>query len=408
MRGLLRIFLVFIAALAVTALAFFLYVNSAKIPRYPVTPVSLQVQPTPERIAEGRRIVDVLCSDCHRDPKSGKLSGKAMLEVPLTLGRFYSANITRDEVHGIGDWSDGDLARLLRTGVRRDGSFAPIMVQLPRASDEDIASIISYLRSDDPELSPVEIDQPPQDPTWLGKAILRFVLKASPYPTAPIAEPNQADAVAFGRYLARDKFLCYGCHTGSFSEDPVNPERIKGYLAGGMELLDASGTKVLSANITPDPETGIGKFSVEDLARAIRKGVRPDHTPVRAPMPRLYQLRDDEVAAIHAYLMSVPPIKRLVPRPVLPPAKENDDAGAQVYAKYECAQCHGEGGTGKADLTGAARKFATDAQIIEYIRHPSQFKPDTEMPDWDGVITEEELIPLAAYVRQLGEAKTGQ
>ncbi|MFN8547428.1 MAG: c-type cytochrome [Candidatus Eisenbacteria bacterium] len=405
MRGLLRIFLAFLAALALTLLAFFFYVNSTKIPRYPLLPVSVTIESTSERVAEGRRIANILCADCHRDKASGKLAGKPMLEVPDNLGRFYSANITRDEVHGIGGWSDGDLARILRTGIRRDGSFAPVMVQVPRMSDEDVASIIAFLKSDDPMLTPVEVDQPAQQPTWLGKAILRFMMKPSPYPSGPVPEPNRGDPVAFGRYLVRDKFLCYGCHTASFSEDPENPERIKGYLSGGFELLDPSGAKVLSANITPDDETGIGKFTAEDLGRALRKGIRPDHTPVRPPMPRFYGITDEEIAAMHAYLKSLPAVKRAIPRPPLPPMPETDDEGAKVYAKYECAQCHGESGTGKYDLTTAAVKYSTDQEIIDYIRHPSRVKPNTEMPDWDGVITDEEFGPLAAYVRKLGEAK---
>ncbi|MBK8233755.1 MAG: c-type cytochrome [Candidatus Eisenbacteria bacterium] len=402
MRGFLRVLLAFVLALAAMLVALYLWIGATKVPTYSLTPVSLSVEPTPVLVAEGRRIAEVLCTECHRDPTTEKLAGRLLTDVPASLGRFHSANITRDRVHGIGDWTDGDLARLLRTGVRRDGRFIVIMPQFNRLADEDLAALIAYLRSDATELSPVEVTQPPAEPAWLGKAVLRFMLKPATYPTSPIPAPDRSDAVAWGRYLVRDKFDCSGCHTNNFAPDPINPERTKGYMQGGFELIGPGGEPLLSSNLSPDDETGIGRWSLDDFSRAMKNGARPDHTPIRPPMPRFRQLTDEEIAAMYAYLRGLPAAHNPVPRPELPPLPDTADLGQKLYAKYECATCHGEDGKGDNDLTGAATKWATDEEIAAYIKNPSRFVPDTQMPEWEGVIAEEEFLPLAAYVRRLG------
>ena len=75
------------------------------------------------------------------------LTGRRMDEAPQ-FGAIYSKNITAHPEFGIGSWTDGQLAYLLRTGIKPDGSFLPIMARLPHMSDEDVASIIAFLRSD--------------------------------------------------------------------------------------------------------------------------------------------------------------------------------------------------------------------------------------------------------------------
>ena len=60
------------------------------------------------------------------------------------FGVIYSKNITKDPEHGIGKWTDGELLYLLRTGIKPDGRFLPVMAKLQKMSDEDIQSIVAF------------------------------------------------------------------------------------------------------------------------------------------------------------------------------------------------------------------------------------------------------------------------
>jgi mono/diheme cytochrome c family protein len=86
---------------------------------------------------------------------------------------------------------------------------------------------------------------------------------------------------------------------------------------------------VFSKNITPDPETGIGKWTEEIFVETMRSGKHIDlKRGILPPMPweDYGKLSDDDLKAIFAYLMTVPPVRNAVPKPVPMPAKkpEND------------------------------------------------------------------------------------
>src|SRR6185503_20795136 len=140
------------------------YIALSGIPRYTPGKVELTVEVTPERVARGRRTAHMLCIACHMDADTGKLSGHRMPDLPPQFGVAYSANITQDQETGIGAWTDGEIAYLLRTGIKRDGSYAPPwMVKLPNLANEDLKDVIAFLRSDDPLLAPVKHKTPPSE-----------------------------------------------------------------------------------------------------------------------------------------------------------------------------------------------------------------------------------------------------
>ena len=65
------------------------------------------------------------------------------MDAPKEFGEIYAPNITKDTQYGIGGWTDAEIMYLLRTGIKRDGSYVPpYMAKLPMLSDEDMASII--------------------------------------------------------------------------------------------------------------------------------------------------------------------------------------------------------------------------------------------------------------------------
>ena len=139
--------------------AFAGYVAITGIPTYTPGHLVLKVNVTPERVERGRKYANLLCIGCHLDPATGKLTGKRLADVPKPFGEAYSKNITQDPVHGIGAWTDGELAYLLRTGITRTGRYTPPwMPKYPHMSDEDLASIIAFLRSDNPLLAPAPVD----------------------------------------------------------------------------------------------------------------------------------------------------------------------------------------------------------------------------------------------------------
>lgn len=395
------------AAASVAALA--LYVEIDGIPRYapPAIP-DLHVQATPARIARGRELALLTCAGCHENPETHRLTGKQMKDLPPEFGSVFSKNITQDKQKGIGAWSDGQIAVFLRTGVKPDGQYVPIwMIKTPHLSDEDLDSILAFLRSSDPLVAPAHVDPPGVTrPSFLAKALSHVAFKPLPYPAAPIVAPPRTDKVAYGRYMtfALD---CYSCHSPDFTKvDTLHPEKTPGYMSGGNDMLDLDGRHVMSANLTPDDDTGIGRWSEAQFVRAVREGFRPDGRMLHYPMETRPALGEDEAAAIYAYLRTIPKATHAVPR-FVDPVPRDAPAGQRLYASYGCVSCHGETGVGlggAADLRGANEHYPTDEGLRGWIDDAPKLKPGTRMPGWRGVIREADYPPLMAYVRSLARA----
>ena len=389
----------------VSAGIFAAYVAVSGIPTYSPGRVRLKVEVTPAKVERGRKYASLLCMNCHLDPATGKLTGKRLTDTPASFGEAYSKNITRDKQYGIGAWSDGELAYLLRTGITRTGRYAPPwMPKYPHMSDEDLESIIAFLRSDDPVTAPAAVNPPGvSKPSFLTKLLTHLIFKPLPYPKGPIATPLVTDKVAYGRYLSVN-LGCFECHSANFrTNNELKPEKSAGYLGGGNELRDESGQIVRSANLTPD-STGLAQWSEADFTRAVRTGIRPDHTVLRYPMSPMPELTDADTSAIYAYLRTVPRIHNLVPRAEAPVLAAGTNQGKALYYRYGCNSCHGDNGAGVGDLRRATQDFPTDAQLEAFIRHAPSFKRDSKMPAWDGIIRESDYAPLMAYVRELGRA----
>lgn len=383
----LKIALGIVGVLVLIVAAVLIYIDHSGIPRYAPGKIELTVDVTPERVERGRRTVQLLRAGCHLDNETSTLAGKPIPDLPAQFGAAHSANITRDPETGIGAWTDGEIAYLLRTGVRRDGRYTPPwMVKLPNMADEDLLDVIAYLRSDDPLVRPVKAQRPASKPSLLTKVLCRVAFKPVPYPEKPIVAPDPGDKVACGRYLVQGRAMCFPCHSADFAKiDDAVPERSAGYLGGGNAMPDMNGRIVKTSNITPDPETGIGKWSEDEFVRLLRFGVRPDRTVIVYPMVPYPELTDEDARAIHAYLGTVPPIKNAVPRPVAI-VHAGTDAGRAAYYRYGCNDCHGDSGVGLYDLRKGATDFVSDDELIAYIRHPEIAKPGVKMPTWDGTM----------------------
>jgi mono/diheme cytochrome c family protein len=286
------------------------YIQFSDLPKYEVkVPEYPLFKPDSSMIAEGKRTFTLICNNCHL-ATSGKLEGKYLPEIPAMFGKAWSANITSHAEHGIGRYSNGELAYLLRTGIQRDGDFVPFMPTFTHLSDSDLQNIIAYLRSGAPELAPSDVVQPSLEPTFMTKALARVAFKPAPYPEKPISLPPPGDQVALGRYLVIGKLDCYSCHCPDFMTlNVAEPEKTPGYLSGGNKLQDLEGNTILSRNLTPDPETGLGKWTEEQFVKTLKIGIRPNAPMLRFPMIPYAALTDEEAKAIWAYLQTVPAVR---------------------------------------------------------------------------------------------------
>lgn len=264
-----------------------------------------------EDLKEGKRLTLLTCAPCHYNPETKKLTGIRMQDVPGILGKIYSTNITQHPEKGIGTYTDAELAYLIRTGIARTGKLMPFM-QRPNMADEDLRAIIAFLRSSDELVTPSEADAGKTRYSPVGK----FAISMSPslpYPAKEINKPAVSDKTAYGKYLV-DNLSCYDCHSASFAAiDKMEPEKSKGYMGGGNKLKNNSSEKVLSPNITFH-ETGIGSWTEHDLRKALKEGISKNNSIIAFPMPMYPDLNDEEIAAIYAYLKSIPKINNKVAR----------------------------------------------------------------------------------------------
>ena len=125
------------------------------------------------------------------------------------------------------------------------------------------------------------------------------------------AETPPESPLQRGRALVNGIVACGNCHTPQGPDGPVAGME----MAGGTPFVEEPFTAYAS-NITPDPETGIGRWTDEQEIAAIREGRRPDGSLIGPPMPiGFYRgLSDGDLRAIVAYLRSVPPVRHSVPK----------------------------------------------------------------------------------------------
>ncbi len=297
-------------------IGFVVFLEIRGIPKYPVEKIDFpQVQVTPERVAQGEKIASVQCMVCHRG-SDGKLSGRLLQELPPEFGEIHSANITQSKEHGIGKWTDAEIAYLLRTGVKPDGQFLPVyMPKFPHLSDEDLRSVIALLHSDKPYVQASEIPKVPSKPSLLTKFLCLVQFKKIPYPNHVILEPDSNNLEAYGKYLVTGRYDCYPCHSRDFKKlDMEFPEKTEGFMGGGNTLIQLSGKEILSPNLTMCTKTGLGNWTQQDFARAMHEQKNKEGKSLREPMLPYNGMTDLEVSAIWKYLQTVPVITNQVDR----------------------------------------------------------------------------------------------
>ncbi|MBV8650949.1 MAG: cytochrome c [Alphaproteobacteria bacterium] len=253
------------------------------------------------------------CVGCHTDAKNKgeRLAGGRPLATPF--GTFYPPNITPDKANGIGNWTLADFTKALRQGVAPQGYYYyPVFpyTSFTGMSDTDIADLYAYLMA---QPAVAQANKPHQVKFPFGWRFLLLGWRTLFFTEGPLQPVSGKDAESNrGDYLANAVAHCGECHTPRnflgamqtgrlFSGNPAGPDGQK------------------APNITPDPETGIGKWSVEDITTVIKSGQTPDFDFVGSGMAEVVNgtktLTDADLHAIAVYLKSVPPIFTPKPAP---------------------------------------------------------------------------------------------
>jgi mono/diheme cytochrome c family protein len=303
-----------LAVVVLLVAVFVIMVNRNWDRTFDVPEVALAATTDSATIAYGRYLVygPAHCADCHAAPDRVSeialgnypaLVGGYALEMPL--GNFVAPNITPDEETGIGRLTDGQIARMLRHNVRGNGRAAVPFMAFESMSDEDIVAILSFLRAQEP----VRNEVPDHDLSFMGKAVLAFLIKPTAADEAPPTHtPPPGPTVERGAYLANNVANCVGCHT---DRDLRSGAFIGPRYAGGMPMEDLYDPSIvyISPNLTPDPETGhIAGWSEDHFVARFRAGRVFEGTHM--PWIGFGMMSDDDLRAIYRYLMSLEPVQK--------------------------------------------------------------------------------------------------
>ncbi|GHM99383.1 hypothetical protein WSM22_08730 [Cytophagales bacterium WSM2-2] len=318
MNKILKIFGYVIAALFIAVAGLLTYVKTA-LPNVGEAE-ELKIDYSPERIERGRYLANhiTVCMDCHSKRDWSKFSGP-LVEGTLGMGGerfdqtvgmpgvYYSKNITPK---GISRYSDGELFRLITTGVSKEGrALFPLMPfsYYGRMDPEDIYSIIAYVRS----LKPVQNQVPDSESDFP----MNFIINTLPQKAEPQKRPDTTDLIAYGAYMV-NATACRECHTRA-EKGQIIPEFA---FSGGREFQMPDGSMLRSSNLTQDPETGIGKWTEEAFIQRFKifleanasVSVKPGEFNSIMPWTMYAHMTRKDFAAIYAYLKTVKPIRNEV------------------------------------------------------------------------------------------------
>lgn len=294
----------------------YLYTQFPAVEEAPV----LTVDDDSELVERGRYLANhvAVCMDCHSQRDFTRFSGPIspgtdgmggdMFNHDMGFpGTFYAKNITPAS---LAEWTDGEIYRTITTGVNRDGeALFPVMPYLSygRMDPKDVEAIIAYIRT----LQPIENEIPESEADFPMNLIMRTI----PQPASPMERPDPADTVEYGRYMITIS-ACGDCHTPVDRGTPI--ENL--YMAGGREFRMPWGT-VRSGNITPHPETGIGRWTKEQFIERFKMYDLPADSLPRIPENRFNSLMpwamyggmaEEDLGAIFEYLQSIEPVENRV------------------------------------------------------------------------------------------------
>jgi mono/diheme cytochrome c family protein len=206
---------------------------------------------------------------------------------------YQFPNITPDRETGIGGWTDEQLSVAIREGIRPDGSVMKGIMPFDlyrQMSDSDVKAMVAFIRSIPAVRNEVSKSEK-GEPLSMAKDAAKLT----------VADVSRDDPLVYGAYLAGPVGHCIECHTpGSHG----NVDYANNLGAGGRVFAGPWGQSV-SSNIT---QTGLNRWTDEEIKIMISKGIRPDGSPMMPPMGYGYyaNISDGDLDAIVAYLRSLP------------------------------------------------------------------------------------------------------
>ena len=289
----------------------------------------LTIERTPERIERGKYLANTVtvCMDCHAIRDWSKFSGPP---IPGTQGKggdrfdqtmglpgvFFAKNITP---FGIARYTDGELFRVITTGVTKEGR--PMFPLMPypnygKMDREDIYSIIAYIRG----LEPIESTIPESVADFPVNILINTMPQKADFQT----RPDTTDELAYGAYMVNASG-CVECHTQVDDKGQLLREFSFG---GGRNFKFPNGAVVRSANITPDPATGIGNWSREQFLSRFKQyadsayvppSVKPDEFNSIMPWTMYAHMKTSDLSAIYTYIKTIKPLSNTVIKYSPPP-----------------------------------------------------------------------------------------
>jgi len=267
-------------------------------------PAELSLELTPARVERGRYLVEHVanCLDCHSERDWAYYGGPV---VRGSEGQGAPMRVLRPNIHAanitpavLGEWSDGEIARALTSGIGRDGrALHPYMPYdtYARMTEEDVHAVVFFLRT----LPPVENAVPRPDDSWPIRLIGRLLPR--PYVAPEPVEPGAT--AAYGSYLA-EIAECSFCHGADFS-------------GGRFFRIPGTDQEWPSANITPHPSNRIGAWSRENFVGVFKSFAPPegriipgDKINTVMPWSRYAGMTEEDLGAIYEYLRTVEPVEQ--------------------------------------------------------------------------------------------------
>ncbi|MBP2281139.1 mono/diheme cytochrome c family protein [Psychrobacter sp. PL15] len=368
------------------------------------------------------------CMACHREDYSGGVA----IETPI--GTIYSTNITPSQRYGIGNYTEADLKKVLQKGRTPNHQIYPAMPypSYHGMKDEDVSALFAYFQT----VPAVEI--PPERTTKLPFPLnIRSLMLAWNIINVPATENRSGltQTQQRGEYLVNNLEHCGTCHTPRNLTQGLNKDK---YLSG------APLGKWYAPNITPDDESGIGRWSEQDIVTYLRTGTLYQRAYAGGPMAEAVAhstryLTDEDLSAMASYLKAVPIIKtddKMIPvdisrlpqpsshsitynlieqKDYLAQEKVNARVGTDTNANTSpkalylaaCASCHGADGYAQPDARYASivglssiRRDKPDA-LINVIAYGAKGALNTapKMPGFSKELSDAQIASISNYVR---------
>ncbi len=394
--------------LALISIGSFVYykLNPARIVEQPPTPIPLLLRPVAagadhDQVTRGQYLtVAGDCVSCHTRAGGKPFAGGLGLRTPF--GVIYTPNITGDRSAGIGAWTPAAFYGALHEGVDDEGHHlypALPYTHFTNVTRTDSDAILAFLKT-----TPGDSYAPPGNrlPFPLNIRLVLIGWNAINFrPHSFHADPARSAAWNRGAYLVRGLEHCGACHT---------PKTFMEAEKGSRAFQGAKLDNWLAPDLTGNPRSGLGRWSVADIVEYLKTG-RNVHANAAGQMAQVVsystsQLTDSDLAAIGTYIKSLKASQGADPPP---PSRAAMRAGGAIYSDG-CTGCHhvdgrgvprffpalaGEPGSQQADPTTTVHVILAGART-----GPTPSRPSTpSMPSFAWKLTDQQIADVATYVR---------